>query len=95
MVEKSIVTFMENKKGLIDICLDGNHFDAEYIEDSFDIIPFNERLRINKVYELEGKTVIDVKRENGEILKSFKPELFVPYHGEIRRYFRNYMKSSD
>ena len=95
MKEKNIVTFMEDKKGLIEICLDGNHFDAEYIVDSFDIAPFYERLEIAKVYEFEGKTVIDIERENGEILKGFDPDLFVPYHKELRKYFRNYMETNN
>jgi hypothetical protein len=97
MTEKNLVTFIKSKGKIdsIEICLDGNHFDWEFISDTYDILPFNQRFKIFYEYQIEGKQVIDIQDEDGKILTTFKTEFFIPYNGNLKRDYKNYLKSKD
>ncbi len=92
--EKNLITFLESRGelGLHEICLDGNNFDAEYIEDTTDLIAFN-LLTIYSSYKIKGKQVIDVQDEKGEMHVGFNLNLFRPYKSYLNKSFQDYLRT--
>jgi len=97
MTEKNLVTFIKSRGKIdsIDVCLDGNHFNGEYISETYDIEPFNQPLKIFYEYQIDGKQLIDIQDENGNIYTKFNPEPFRPYNKYLNQDYKNYLKSTD
>lgn len=97
MADKNLLTYLQSqgkKMDSIDICLDWNTPNGEWISDSYDIEPFTEKLKIFYIYKQNNKQVIDIQDSKGNVHMGFSPNSFRPHNKYLNRDFVRYMKSS-
>lgn len=97
MAEKNLVTFFESmdwKLDSVDICLDWNTPNGEFIADEYNIEPFTEPLKIFYAYKDDGKQLIDFTNKEGKVFHNFSPDSFRPKHSEINHAYRTYLRST-